>query len=41
MAYDWRTALDEYVSYTFRAFSRLYDRTGGELRLKRFEEVYR
>jgi hypothetical protein len=31
----------EYVSYTFRAFSRLYDRTGGELRLKRSEEVYR
>jgi hypothetical protein len=26
---------------TFRAFSRLYDRTGGELRLKRSEEVYR
>ena len=31
----------EYVSYTFRAFSRLYVRTGGELRLKRSEEVYR
>ena len=31
----------EYVSYTFRAFSRLYDRAGGELRLKRSEEVYR
>jgi hypothetical protein len=31
----------EYVSYTFRAFSHLYDRTGGELRLKRSEEVYR
>jgi hypothetical protein len=31
----------DYVSYTFRAFSHLYDRTGGELRLKRSEEVYR
>lgn len=31
----------DYVSYTFRAFSHLYDRTDRELRLKRSEEVYR
>ena len=31
----------EYVSYTYRPFSHLYDRTGGELRLKHSEEAYR
>ena len=31
----------EYVSYTFRPLSHLYDRTGGELRLQRSEEAYR
>ena len=31
----------EYVSYTFRSFSHLYDCVGGDLHLKRSEEVYR
>jgi hypothetical protein len=31
----------EYVAYTFRSYSHLYDRPGGDLQLKRSEEVYR
>ncbi|BBZ79558.1 hypothetical protein MANY_48950 [Mycolicibacterium anyangense] len=30
-----------YVTYTFRSYSHLYDRPGGELQLRRSEEVYR